>query len=183
MLFRSHPTPELRRLVNSAGTVTFTWQCQECGCRLGDVKSRLVDGRDHVKLLDHSLRENRRSGWTLTSSQAATPYGDYIQSEEWRRRRAPVLQRSGGICEFCQNAPAVHVHHLHYQTLGNERTCDLVACCGACHAAADVARERGICPLHGTDIRAAGETVRQHLFAIRDQTVRVCRDGTLGLDA
>lgn len=138
-----HPRVELRRFVNSAGVVTFTWQCQECGHRLGDKKARLITG--------------------LT----------YIESEEWRQRRAPIIERSQGTCELCRNAPSVHVHHLHYQTLGNERPCDLVAVCEPCHLFADRMRELDICPVHETDTRAAGKAVYERLFAARDLPVTV----------
>ncbi len=38
------------------------------------------------------------------------------------------------LCEFCEQASAVYVHHLTYVRLGNELLTDLLVVCGGCHA-------------------------------------------------
>jgi hypothetical protein len=60
-------------------------------------------------------------------------YSTYLQSDEWRIRRALVLRRANDICEGCRDAPATQVHHLTYAHVGNEFLWELVAICDDCH--------------------------------------------------
>src|SRR3974390_939617 len=48
--------------------------------------------------------------------------------------RKAVEKRSHGICEECREFPAVHMHHLTYRRLDNERAEDLLHLCVYCHA-------------------------------------------------
>lgn len=60
-------------------------------------------------------------------------YDNYLQSPEWKTRRDLVLRRANGVCEGCGRRDARHVHHLHYDRVGNEMLFDLVAVCVDCH--------------------------------------------------
>lgn len=51
----------------------------------------------------------------------------------WRRIRKEVLDRCGGVCERCHEAPAWQVHHLTYARFNKEKPGDLLALCGRCH--------------------------------------------------
>jgi hypothetical protein len=62
-------------------------------------------------------------------------YSAYLLTPEWRRRRAAVLKRDGGICQACLVAPATQVHHLTYQHVGREPLFELTSVCDACHDA------------------------------------------------
>lgn len=51
--------------------------------------------------------------------------------------RKAVLKRANGCCERCGD-PAVlfsklELHHLHYETEGQETPNDLISCCRTCH--------------------------------------------------
>jgi 5-methylcytosine-specific restriction endonuclease McrA len=70
--------------------------------------------------------ETRKANWRRR-------WEDHINSPEWRALRVRVLERAGGLCEGCRQAPAVQVHHLTYKHLGNELLWELVAVCDACH--------------------------------------------------
>lgn len=67
-------------------------------------------------------------------------YLAYMESDAWRLKRMAVLGRAGGECERCKAAPAVDVHHLTYQHLGDEPLADLQALCRPCHDQADRTR-------------------------------------------
>lgn len=80
--------------------------------------------------------------WLLKS----LPYGDYRQTNWWRRRRdaytALVEAREGTKrCELCKATtpnPAgivlrYHVHHITYVRLGQESDWDLRLLCSPCH--------------------------------------------------
>lgn len=57
------------------------------------------------------------------------------------RTRAIVKKRSGGVCETCEEWPAVHMHHLTYKRAGRERQSDLLHICLLCHM--DLHPEKG----------------------------------------
>jgi 5-methylcytosine-specific restriction endonuclease McrA len=68
----------------------------------------------------------------------------YLFSPHWRKLRERVLkaqqERLGrNICEHCPTdanegvAADLHVHHLTYERLGEERTEDIQILCRACH--------------------------------------------------
>lgn len=63
-------------------------------------------------------------------------YKDYLASDLWCVIIRPqIVDRSGGICEFCRLVPMVFVHHLDYAlaTLRGERLDRLIASCQDCH--------------------------------------------------
>jgi 5-methylcytosine-specific restriction endonuclease McrA len=60
-------------------------------------------------------------------------YNDHLASDRWRELRRLVMARCHGTCEGCGERPAVQIHHLTYERLGNEMLFDLVAVCMTCH--------------------------------------------------
>lgn len=75
----------------------------------------------------------------------STEYHRYINSPEWREKRAERLFLDDRRCTRCEAAEQLEVHHVSYERLGNERMDDLRTLCGPCHA-----RE------HGRDPELAG---------------------------
>lgn len=70
-------------------------------------------------------------------------YLAYLASPEWLAKRKRILARDGGFwCEWCVNAEAVEVHHLHYRRFGREDDDDLMAVCRLCHEVMDAHRKR-----------------------------------------
>ena len=62
-------------------------------------------------------------------------YKAYIRSSEWKEKRKTKLEVCNFKCE-CEGGcvrEAKQVHHLHYDTLGNESMEDLQALCPKCH--------------------------------------------------
>ena len=57
----------------------------------------------------------------------------YMASRPWRLLFEYVRERSGGICERCENRPMYAAHHLTYIRRYHERTDDLLAVCVPCH--------------------------------------------------
>lgn len=60
-------------------------------------------------------------------------YAEYIQSEDWLRKREKVLARDKHRCTRCRGIENLHVHHLTYDNLGHERLADLTTLCDLCH--------------------------------------------------
>ena len=62
-------------------------------------------------------------------------YHKYMQSKAWKEKRQTKLDACNGKCE-CEGGctrEATQVHHLHYDSLGNESLDDLQALCPKCH--------------------------------------------------
>lgn len=146
--------PVLVRFYQSNKTLVYLHQCSKCW-------SRLSNFLPHRSLTDEekaSAQPRREFTWeTMTAlkmtmlariNECGTPavaptesdrwwadYNSYLQTPEWRTKRAKVLRRAGGMCEGCGEAPATIVHHLTYKRVGREMLFDLVAVCPACHDA------------------------------------------------
>ena len=62
-------------------------------------------------------------------------YKAYMRSDAWKALREKKLEACQHKCE-CEGGccrEATQVHHLHYETLGNESLQDLQALCAKCH--------------------------------------------------
>ena len=59
---------------------------------------------------------------------------EYLQSDEWRRKRYVVLKRDNWRCVYC-GARATQVHHNRYakKNIGKEPIEWLVSVCNSCH--------------------------------------------------
>lgn len=127
----------------------FRFICTGCGVWMGMIARTNVIApvEKHTASFEQAqrdqqkLRETRQRAWmenwekqrNLEREQRRAEYRKYLQSDQWRKKRAAVMQRANGICEGCQRARAVEVHHLHYKNVFNEPLWDLVASCEACH--------------------------------------------------
>jgi HNH endonuclease len=76
------------------------------------------------------LRERRHRGG---AGDHSAEYAAYMQSPEWRRRRATILRQHGRRCQECGARGPLDVHHVTYRDLGNERPWQLAALCPDCH--------------------------------------------------
>jgi|ERR1700674_4255884 len=74
--------------------------------------------------LSDKRRERRRTSYR----------DDYLQSDDWKRKRWLVLKRDGNRCVYC-GARATQVHHKRYarRNIGREPIEWLVSVCKTCH--------------------------------------------------
>lgn len=66
-------------------------------------------------------------------SERGRRYDKHLRTEAWRQMRAAVGDRAGGWCERCGVGLLRDTHHLHYETVGNEKLEDLQGLCRPCH--------------------------------------------------
>ena len=59
-------------------------------------------------------------------------YLAYLRSPEWRERRKEFLEEENYECEEC-GEKATQVHHLNYNSLGEEEREDVEVLCKECH--------------------------------------------------
>lgn len=60
-------------------------------------------------------------------------YLRYIDSKEWELKRIEKFREAGKRCEACGSSKKIHVHHLTYARLFNERLSDLMVLCEKHH--------------------------------------------------
>lgn len=73
--------------------------------------------------------KNRTS---IKSLLAKSAYSDYVNSENWKRKRELAIKRDNETCQICGNK-FQDVHHLTYQHKENEYVFELVCLCRKCH--------------------------------------------------
>lgn len=63
-------------------------------------------------------------------------YQHYIKSEEWYQLKIDLLNKRGCKCEKCgikKRPTSLHIHHISYERLFNEKPEDLMILCPICH--------------------------------------------------
>lgn len=71
-------------------------------------------------------------------------YQDYLRSEHWQKLRQKFFRKSSRlkrlkklygylVCELCEQAGVLNVHHVTYKRMGAERLGDLFLICENCH--------------------------------------------------
>ena len=120
-----------RKLQNPRAYLHSSPRCPSCSARDCDEDYRNATVRQragYMKIYDPKKGRQRRK-----VSLWAEMYNAYLKTPEWRRLRAVVIERDGQCCRACKATEALHVHHLHYRTLGRESGSELVTFCKRCH--------------------------------------------------
>ena len=60
-------------------------------------------------------------------------YHEYLQTKDWFNKRNQALAFSDYKCNRCKSMENIQVHHLNYNTIGNESLSDLEVLCNSCH--------------------------------------------------
>ena len=60
-------------------------------------------------------------------------YKRYLQSDKWAMIRNAIIERDNFKCTVCDSPDNLHVHHLTYENVGNEKDEDLITLCRGCH--------------------------------------------------
>lgn len=60
-------------------------------------------------------------------------YKKYLKYEHWRVIRTKFISERGGKCEDCGTTENLHIHHMHYRTIGKEKKEDVEILCANCH--------------------------------------------------
>lgn len=57
----------------------------------------------------------------------------YLNSPHWRKKKNAALDYAKRLCQLCNNAWLLDVHHRTYENLGCENVRDLIVLCTTCH--------------------------------------------------
>jgi 5-methylcytosine-specific restriction endonuclease McrA len=138
------------------GRLQLRNQCDYCGELLGN-PFRHEMAEPNTPMADTCKAERWDQGRQTEIHQAAMRlierhknwwrrYDEYLNTDDWRRKRELVFQRARGTCEGCRERPAQQVHHLTYTDVGNEFLWQLVAVCAPCHDRFHSSREAAEVP-------------------------------------
>lgn len=123
-------------------------QCIDCGwlqrrqlpfSELGDTNPESLSGYDREAFANFQAAFRPLAFATADRINASRQrewwrqYSVYLGSEEWRRKSMATIAAAGGICSYCNTAPAVQAHHVTYDRVGEELPEDLRAICLKCH--------------------------------------------------
>ena len=62
-----------------------------------------------------------------------TNYYKYISSDKWTERKKLYFKTNKHQCVCCKTTNSIHLHHITYNSLGNEEDKDLAPLCKTCH--------------------------------------------------
>lgn len=85
-----------------------------------------------AKKLEKSKRKKKK-GTAYIKEKDKDFYLQYIKSKEWREFRQIALKHYNYCCAACNAKENLEVHHIHYETLGNESVEDVQILCENCH--------------------------------------------------
>jgi hypothetical protein len=69
----------------------------------------------------------------LTTRDYKRVYHSYLNSEKWHDKRNQMLNFADYKCSRCNETENLQVHHLNYNTIGEESLSDLEVVCVSCH--------------------------------------------------
>jgi len=158
LLLRAHPHawgPGAIHLVNE-GTGR-TWCGKELSTIPGDIfrafNQEITCRSCKKSVVTWAERERQSAQWKREAEERAQQkaeeqrqwweaYDRYLESPVWQEKRRLVLRRANGVCEGCQKADAVQVHHEFYpreclpgspKWIAQEKLFHLIAICRRCH--------------------------------------------------
>lgn len=93
-------------------------------------------------------------------------YKTYLRSKEWKKKRKEALDEKGYLCDICKKTQdelveSLHVHHLTYKNLFNEKMEDLQILCVDCHNNTHKPKDKVKIPRIKRN-KIKGEMTRQH---------------------
>ena len=69
----------------------------------------------------------------LISRHYKKVYHSYLNTKEWHDKRNKMLKYANYKCSRCENTEKLQIHHLNYNTIGDELLSDLEVVCVSCH--------------------------------------------------
>lgn len=127
--------------------------CKRCHDKLHKIsKSKGINYFEAFRILKNKFRckiytneQIEREDRESEKDEHRKKYYDYINSEEWKIKRAQVIERDGGRCRACLSNKYLNIHHLTYDRVFNESLNDLITVCHECHCKIHDLGKSGMC--------------------------------------
>lgn len=144
----THGKTHLTKYTCSNNSIQYVMQCDICHARVGSPISHRKLSRwqkQNAPAFDSNARSERRDEQDyqykihrerFNSSAWWNAYNKYLDSDEWKSKRARILIRDEYKCTAKRRECtkyATEVHHLTYKNVGNEPLEDLTSLCHNCH--------------------------------------------------
>lgn len=71
------------------------------------------------------------NGWSALGFES---YQDYLESYLWKNKRDWIIQLANFKCQNCGSNKGLVVHHINYNSVGNESIEDVEVLCKKCHS-------------------------------------------------
>tara|TARA_R110000824_G_scaffold387601_1_gene582948 strand:+ start:110 stop:643 length:534 start_codon:yes stop_codon:yes gene_type:complete len=87
------------------------------------------------EITDYGFNEifNLETKVLLISRHYKKVYHSYLNTKEWHDKRNKMLKYANYKCSRCENTEKLQIHHLNYNTIGEESLSDLEVVCVSCH--------------------------------------------------
>jgi 5-methylcytosine-specific restriction endonuclease McrA len=118
-------------------------QCQSCG-KVIAYGERYLDkalrepAHSHLRYCrgcaEPVVRRAIEHRWFNGRNDFLDRYQKHISSAQWKSLKREVIEQRGNRCERCEKESApLALHHLHYDSFGNEQPEDVALLCAECH--------------------------------------------------
>lgn len=146
-----HAKVQVRARISTNSATHMIRQCLRCGIAVGQAISKADALRftsaepppfdaglnkrwwEEYNAEIEKITQSSGSRREYTRASFLHRYDEYLQSPEWKARRALVIERAAGLCEGCRLRPPTQVHHRTYRHVGREFIFELAAVCDDCH--------------------------------------------------
>ena len=85
---------------------------------------------EEIERLSKEGKKNGMNGWRALGFNS---YGEYLKSDLWRKKRENILDILGRKCNRCKTKYSLIIHHITYDSVGNEKMEDVEVLCYKCH--------------------------------------------------
>jgi 5-methylcytosine-specific restriction endonuclease McrA len=103
-------------------------KCLDCSARIS-----VDDNNAYIATVLENTPSIQRPNLCSNSAWNAH-YGDYLETEHWKKTKRLSLMRAAYKCQICAEEKNLNVHHNSYDRLGSELISDLVVLCRSCHS-------------------------------------------------
>lgn len=103
-------------------------------------------------------------------------YQEQLLTDEWKLKRAQIIERDFGICQECMSSKNLNVHHLTYiegRYAWDYEDFYLITLCGICHKKAHEGKEVSEFVGKRDLIREAGARIQWSIWAFRQLEKRL----------
>lgn len=74
-----------------------------------------------------------KNPWVVNKVYGDMTYQEYLQSWQWKEKSEWIKYIRGNECQKCKSKKGLQVHHIRYDSLGNEAGEDVIVLCKECH--------------------------------------------------
>lgn len=141
--------PKSNKITKSECKYYDVGNCNKFHCRCFDCKeyNKNIDYLESIKSKEKFKSKEKKTTFKNTwnrivckdTKEIANSYNDYLSTKHWDKMKNKIRTKYNYTCQMCHknlkdDISKLHVHHLTYSHIGNERINDLILLCEKCHS-------------------------------------------------